>query len=52
MICLTPKPSRGFFIYHVQSKEKMFTEKNFKEKGEWRIEQKNKKAFNCSLFGE
>ena len=34
MICLMPKPSQSFFVYHIQSKEKIFTEKElFKEKG-------------------
>ena len=36
-ICLTPKPSQSFFVYCIQSKEKI---------GEWRIEQLSKnKAF-------
>ena len=26
MICLTPKPSQSFFVYRIQSKEKIFTE--------------------------
>ena len=38
MICLTPKPSQSFFVYHIQRKEKKFTEKElFMEKWEWRI---------------
>ena len=51
MICLTPKPRKSFFVYHIQSKEKLFfffffffTEKElFKEKGGWKIQQKNEK---------
>ena len=39
MVCLTPKPRQSFFVYRIQSYEKLFfTEKElFKEKGEWRI---------------
>ena len=41
MICLMPKPSQSFFVYRIQSKEKIVTEKDiFKEKGKWRIEKK------------
>ena len=44
IICLTSKPSQSFFVYRIQSKEKIFTEKElFNEKGEWRIEQKTER---------
>ena len=44
MVCLTLKPNQSFFVYCIQSKEKKFTEKEvFKEKEEWRIEQKMKR---------
>ena len=44
MICLMPKPSQSFFVYHIRNKEKIFTEKElFKEKGELKIEQKKRK---------
>ena len=44
MICLMPKPSRSFFVYCIQSKEKKNIEKEpFKGKGEWGIEPKHKK---------
>ena len=44
MICFTLKPSQSFFVYCIQSKEKILTVKElFKGKEEWRIEQKNKK---------
>ena len=54
MICLTPEPSQSFFVYRKQSKEKKFTEKElFKEKKEWRIEQKiNRSRFNCSHYND
>ena len=43
-----PKLNQRFSVYHIQSKEKFFTEKRVlkeKERG-WRIEKKNeKKAF-------
>ena len=48
MICLTPKPNQSFFVCCIQSKEKEI----FKEKGEWRIEQKTKRRlFKCSRYG-
>ena len=45
MICLTLKPGQkifqtnwSFFVYRIQSKENLFTEKElFKEKGEWKL---------------
>ena len=57
MICLTPKPNKSFFVYCIQSKEKMsFTKKKkkkkkrgiFKEKGE----QKMKRLFNSSHYSD
>ena len=40
MICLTPKPSQSFK-----------TKRAFKEKGEWKIDQKTKRMlFNCSHY--
>ena len=45
IICLTPNQAKVFFVYHIQSKEKTFTEeKIFKEKGEWngRVNRKKK----------
>ena len=46
-----PKLRQSFFVYPIQSKEKFFAEKElFKEKGKWRIEQKNeKKVFLTAL---
>ena len=43
-----------FLCLTYTEQRKKFTEKKlFKEKGEWRIEQKMKgKLFNCSLFGD
>ena len=58
MICLMPRSSQSFLVYHIQNKEFFFTEKeHFKEKGEWRIEQKKKKKpkrrlFIFSLYGD
>ena len=51
MICLTPKPSQSPFVYRIQSKEKVFIEKElFKERWEWRTEQKTKRRhINCTL---
>ena len=51
MFYLTPKPSQSFFVCRIQSKEKYFTEKKrlFKEKREWRIEQKRKESFLTAL---
>ena len=43
MICLTLKPRQSFFVYHIQSKELFFTEKNILSKRQWRIEQKKQK---------
>ena len=44
--CLTPKPGQSFFVYPIQNKENIFTEKQlFKDKEGWRIEQKRKEAF-------
>ena len=46
MICLTPKLSQNFFVYHIQSKEKNFTEKEIdKEKGSGGLNINDKKAF-------
>ena len=51
MICLMPKPSQSFFVYRIQSKEKDFTGKEFlQEKGNWRIEQKQKEGFLTALI--
>ena len=45
-----PKPKSGFFVYCIQKERKKFTEKElFKEKGEWRIEQKQKEGFLTTL---
>ena len=51
MICLTLKPSQSFFVYHIQSKEKLFTEKEFfKEKGEGGgLNKKQKQGFLTAL---
>ena len=50
MICFTPKSSQSFFVYRIQSKETLFTEKDlFKEKVEWRTEQKTKKKLLTAL---
>ena len=44
------KASQSFFVSRIQSKEKKFTEKElFKEKREWRIEQKQKESFLTAL---
>ena len=42
------------FAYYIQSKEKFFKEKElFKEKEDWRIEQKTqRRLFNCSHYGD
>ena len=50
MICLTPKPSKTFFVYRIQNKEMLFYSKKafLRKKGEWSIEQKKeneKKTF-------
>ena len=48
IICLTPKPSQSFFVNLIQSKERIFSEKElFKKKsGDWALNKKNeKKAF-------
>ena len=51
MICLMVKPNQSFFVYCIQSKEKEL----FKEKREWRIEQKKKNEkkvfFNSPRYG-
>ena len=54
MICLKPKPSQSFFVYHIRSKEKFFTEKElFKEEEEWKIKQKMKRRiFNSSCYND
>ena len=53
MICLMLKPSQSFFVYHIQSKEKCFIEKElFKEKGVRRIEQKMKIALTTAIKKE
>ena len=40
MICLTPESNQSFFVYRIQSKEKLLTEKElFKEK----VDQEDKK---------
>ena len=53
MICLTPKPIQSFFLYRIESKKKFLQKKRFfKEKGDWRIEQKRKKSFNSSHNGD
>ena len=44
-ICFALKPRQSLFVYRIQSNAKTFTEEElFKEKGEWVIEQKKKKA--------
>ena len=50
IICLQQKPSQSFLIYRIQSKN-IFTEKElFKEKWEWRTEQKKwKEGFFTAL---
>ena len=35
---LNAETSQSFFIYRIQSKEKITQKEIFKEKGEWRIE--------------
>ena len=47
MICLMPKPSQSFFVYHLQSKGNFFTEKEelFKEKEGLEDETKTEKTF-------
>ena len=56
MVHLTPKPSQSFFAYRTQTKGNLiFLLKTvlFKEKEEWRIEQKAKRrVFNCSHYGD
>ena len=58
MICLTPKINQRFFVYCIQIKEKLFffcfasffAEKQFpKEKGEWRMNKKEKDFFLTAL---
>ena len=53
IICLTLKPSQSFFGFRLQSKENnfFFLQKKsfFKEKGEWKIEQKRKEGFLTAL---
>ena len=50
MIWLTLKPNESFFVYLYKVKKNSFTEKElFKEKGEWRIEQKAKEDFSIAL---
>ena len=47
--------TKAKFVYHIQSIEKNFTEKElFKEKEKWRIEGKKMKRrlFNCSRYGD
>ena len=52
MVCLRSKPSQCF-LSTIYKAKKIFTVKElFKEKGEWRIEQKIKRRlFNCSHYG-
>ena len=45
MICLTPKPSQTFFVYRIQSKEIIFTEKGWVK--DWR--KKWKESFLIAL---
>ena len=48
MVCLTPKPSQSFFVYSIQRKK--YRKELFKEKREWRIEQKRKEGFFLTAF--
>ena len=49
MIFLTSKPGQNFFVDRIQSLGKQL----FKEKWEWRIEQKTeRRRFNCSRYGD
>ena len=48
MICLTVKPSQSFFVYFIQSKENIFTEKELLNEKVWMVEnwtKNEKKAF-------
>ena len=51
MIFLTPKPSNCFFVYCIQSKEKVFlSKKSFLRKWgveDWTKKKNEKKVFNC-----
>ena len=54
MIYLTPKPNQSFFVNRIQRKEKSHKKELFKEKWEWRIEQKKqtkRRLFNCFCYG-
>ena len=43
-------PIQSFFVYRIQSKENIFTEKeHFKKKWKWRIEQKTKRSLLTAL---
>ena len=44
MICLRPKPRQIYFVLRIQNKKKKIKLNNFfKERGKWKIEQKNEK---------
>ena len=53
MICLTPKQIQSFFVYRIQSKKTLFTEKELLNEEVWKIEQKTKRRlFNSSCNGD
>ena len=50
MICLMPKPSQSFFVYHIQSKEKNFKEKVLlKKRRSIGLNKKQKESFLIAL---
>ena len=49
MICLTPKQIQSFFVHHIQSKEKILTEKQlFEEKWEYNLLHITYRGDDCS----
>ena len=40
-----PKPNQSFFVFHIQSKAKILTDKERFNEKEWTIEKKRKEAF-------
>ena len=46
MICLTLKPSQSFFVYRIQSEEKILQENSFlRKKGNGGLNQKPKESY-------
>ena len=55
MICLTPKPSKNFFVYRIQSEEFFLRKKDFflRKRGSGGLTKKRKEGFfNCSRNGD